>query len=256
MLDEQRESSEEAAPPAGGSPSGGPSTAITRAGRGGFLTPLRRSSVRRLLAGQAVSRLGDHFYLVALPWLVLRVVDAPLAFSLVLGTSAVPLGASTLAGGVLADRYGPRNLMLGADVLRLAVVGVLAACVLVFVPPLWLLITLASLLGLGGGLFYPASAAMMPFLVPEEELQPANSLDQLKLQTSNFVGPSVAGALLALTQLALGFVIDALTFAVSVASLFAIPLPKRTPGAPAAGRGGGLAALGEAFAFLRATPVL
>ncbi len=263
MLDEQRESREEAAPPAGGSPSGEPSTAITRAGRGGFLTPLRRSSVRRLLAGQTVSRLGDHFYFVALPWLVLRVVDAPLALSLVLGTSAVTLGASTLAGGVLADRYGPRNLMLGADVLRLAVVGVLAACVLVFVPPLWLLITLAALLGIGGGLFYPASAAMMPFLVPEEELQPANSLDQLALQTSNFVGPSVAGALLALTQLALGFVIDALTFAVSVASLFAIPLPKRTPattarpaGAPAAGRGGGLAALGEAFAFLRATPFL
>ncbi len=193
---------------------------------------------------------------VALPWLVLRVVDAPLALSLVLGTSAATLGASTLAGGVLADHYGPRNLMLGADVLRLAVVGVLAACVLVFVPPLWLLITLAALLGIGGGLFYPASAAMIPFLVPEEELQPANSLDQLTLQTSNFVGPSVAGALLALTQLALGFVIDALTFAVSVASLFAIPLPKRTPGAPAAGRGGGLAALGEAFAFLRATPFL
>ncbi len=63
MLDEQRESREEAAPPAGGSPGGEPSTATTGAGRGGFLTPLRRSSVRRLLAGQTVSRLGDHFYL-------------------------------------------------------------------------------------------------------------------------------------------------------------------------------------------------
>src|SRR5258708_31501811 len=166
MLAEQRESGEEAAPPAGGSRSGEPSTAITRAGRGGFLTPLRRSSVRRLLAGQTVSRLGDHFYFVALPWLVLRVVDAPLALSLVLGTSAVTLGASTLAGGVLADRYGPRNLMLGADVLRLAIVGVLAACVLVFVPPLWLLITLAALLGLGGGLFFPPSAPPSPFPRP------------------------------------------------------------------------------------------
>jgi hypothetical protein len=263
MLDEQRESREEAAPAADGSLGGETSAAIAAAGRGGFLTTLRRSSVRRLLAGQTVSRLGDHFYFVALPWLVLRVVDTSLALSLVLGTSAVTLGASTLVGGVLADRYGPRNLMLGADVLRLAVVGVLAACVLVFVPPLWLLVTLAALLGIGGGLFYPASAAMMPFLVPEEELQPANSLDQLALQTSNFVGPSIAGALLAVTQLALGFVIDALSFAVSVASLFAIPLPKRTTAAPArqageaaAGRGRGIAALGEAFAFLRATPFL
>lgn len=200
---------------------------------------------------------------MALPWLILRVVDAPLALALVLGTSTVCLGACTLVGGVLADRYGPRTIMLGADVLRLVVVGVLAACVLVFVPPLWLLITLAALLGIGGGLFYPASAAMIPFLVPEEELQPANSLDQLTLQTSNFVGPSVAGALLAVTQLALGFVIDALSFAVSVASLFAIPMPKRITatsarqkGEGAVGRGGGIAALGEAFAFLRATPFL
>src|SRR5258706_771055 len=254
MLDEQRESREEAARAADGSPGRETSAAIAAAGRGGFLTPLHRSSVRRLLAGQTISRLGDHFYFGALPWVVLRVVDAPLALSLVLGTSAVPLGASTLVGGVLADRSGPRNLMLGADVLRLAVVGVLAACVLVFGPPLWLLITLAALLGIGGGLFYPASAAMMPFLVPEEELQPANSPDHLTLQTSNFVGPSVAGALLAVAQLALGFLLDARSFAVSVASLFAIPLPKRTTAparqasAAAAGRGGGNAGPGEGCA--------
>src|SRR5258706_10204382 len=184
MLDEQRESREEAARAADGSPGRETSAAIAAAGRGGFLTPLHRSSVRRLLAGQTISRLGDHFYFVALPWLVLRVVDAPLALSLVLGTSAVTLGASTLVGGVLADRYGPRNLMLGADVLRLAVVGVLAACVLVFVPPLWLLITLAALLGTGGGALHPPSAALMPLLLPGGELQPPNSLHQLTLRTS------------------------------------------------------------------------
>src|SRR5258706_12733667 len=200
MLDEQRERREEAAPAADGSPGRETSAAIAAAGRGGFLTPLHRSSVRRLLAGQTISRLGDHFYFVALPWRVLRVVDAPLALSLVLGTSAVTLGASTLVGGVLPDRYGPRNLMLGADVLRLAVVGVLAACVLVFVPPLWLLITLAALLGIGGGVFYPASPPLIPFLRPGEQLQPRNSPPHLALQTRNPPRPPQPGAPAAATQ--------------------------------------------------------
>jgi MFS family permease len=217
-----------------------------------------------LLAGQTVSRFGDQFYFVALPWLVLRVSDSPIALSLVVGTAATTLGVFTVLGGVLADRFGPRRLMLCADALRLGIVSGLAATVLLGAVPLGILIALSALLGAGGGLFYPASAAMIPHLVPVDDLQAANGFDQLTMQTSNFVGPSIAGVVLAATRLAFGFVLDAISFAVSVLSLLAIRMPDRakltaTPQTEVeaiAGRSERRGGMGEALRFLRASPFL
>lgn len=229
--------------------------------RGGFLAPLRIANFRWLVAGQTISRLGDQFYFVAIPWLVLRVSDSPASLALVSGAAAAALGIFTLVGGVLADRYGPRALMLGSDVGRLLVIGVLGALAIVSTPPLWLLIALSALLGIGGGLFYPASAAMIPFLVPSDDLQAGNSFDQITNQIGNFLGPGIAGVLLGATRLAFGFVIDAITFAVSVISLAFIRVPRHGAShASADGKAekpkGGLKAVFEAFRFMFATPLL
>lgn len=232
-----------------------------------FFAPLRGASFRRLLLGQTVSRFGDQFYFVAIPWLVLRAGGGPAALSAVVGAAAVTLGIFTLAGGVLADRYGPRALMLGADLARLVIMGGLAALAILSTPPLWALIAISAALGVGGGLFYPASGAMIPYLVPEEDRQAANSFDQITMQTGNFVGPSVAGVLLTVTQLAFGFVLDAVSFLISVVTLFAIRMPARQAAASQPARTsredatqakgkGGLASLFEAVRYLRATPFL
>src|SRR5262249_25409200 len=189
------------------------------AGKGGFLAPLRVGNFRLLLAGQTVSRIGDQFFFIAIPWMVLRVTSEPLALALVVGSSAAAMGLFTLVGGVLADRFGPRLLMLGSDVARLVVISVLAALALFATPPLWTLVALSALLGVGGGLFYPASFAMTPSLVARDNLQAANSFEQLTTQVSNFAGPGLAGVVLGAAQLALGFVIDAASFVVSVVSL-------------------------------------
>ncbi len=228
----------------------------------GFFAPLRIANFRRLIAGQTVSRLGDQFYFVALPWLVLHVADSAGALALVSGVAAAMLGVFTLAGGVLADRYGPRALMLGADVARFITIAVLAALALLSTPPLWVLILISALLGIAGGLFYPASSAMVPFLLPASDLQAGNSFEQLTLQTSNFIGPGVAGVVLGATRLALGFVIDAVSFFVSVVSLFLIRVSRGTTAAvtsPQSARrasGNGLRDLAEAFRFLRASRYL
>lgn len=229
--------------------------------RGGFLAPLRIANFRWLVAGQTISRLGDQFYFVAIPWLVLRVSDSPASLALVTGASAAALGIFTLVGGVLADRFGPRTLMLGSDVGRLIVIGVLGALAIISTPPLWLLIALSALLGIGGGLFYPASAAMIPFLVPPDDLQAGNSFDQMTNQIGNFLGPGIAGAILGATRLAFGFVVDAITFAVSVFSLAFIRVPKheashRQADTAAEKPKGGVKSLFEAFRYLYATPFL
>ena len=253
-----------AEPDAPGGASSGEQADSATSGRmsGSFVAPLRVANFRRLLAGQTISRLGDQFYFVAIPWLVLHVTRAPLALSLVLGASAVTLGLFTLVGGVLADRFGPRALMLGSDTARLLImVALTAVAVFVPVPPLWSLVALSALLGIASGLFYPASSAITPHLVAADDLQAANSFEQLTLQTSNFVGPGVAGALLGVTRLALGFIVDAASFVASVVTLVFIRPPKRPTTPQSAGESApkpvsGLAALGEAARYLRRTPFL
>jgi len=230
--------------------------------KGSFLAPLRVGNFRLLLAGQTVSRIGDQFYFIAIPWLVLRVTNDPLALALVIGSSASAMGLFTLVGGVLADRFGPRALMLGSDVARLLIISVLAALAFLTTPPLWSLAVLSGLLGIGGGLFYPASFAMTPFLVRRDDLQAANSFEQLTNQVSNFAGPGLAGVVLGAAQLALGFVIDAASFIVSVLSLLFIRVKRHGVAgateekAQAAEGRGGLGGLGEAVRYLRRTPFL
>jgi MFS family permease len=220
--------------------------------RGAFLAPLRLASFRQLIGGQTISRLGDQFYFLAIPWLVLRITPSPLRLALVLGVAALALGLFTLAGGVLADRLGPRKLMITADVARLVIMAALAAlALLVAAPPLWSIVALSALLGVFSGLFYPASGAMTPHLVPQEDLQAANSYEQLTFQASNFVGPALAGALLSATRLAFGFVIDAASFAVSVLTLATIRMPAHSlESTRAAQAEGSMASLGAAIRFL------
>jgi hypothetical protein len=232
-----------------------------------FFAPLRIANFRRLIAGQTISRLGDQFYFIAIPWLILRTTSDPLVLALVLGLSSLTLGVFTLVGGVLADRYGPRTLMLGSDSARFVIMGILAGLAIFSTPPLWLIGLLAALLGVAGGLFYPASGAMTPHLVPTEDLQAANSFEQLTFQSSNFVGPGIAGVVLSATRLTFGFVVDAVSFLASVISLAFIHMPPRLPSpseSPTSDSAtknqnqnqSGIAAFVDALRFLRSTPFL
>jgi hypothetical protein len=242
-----------------------PSLPTKKKGGLAFFAPMRIGNFRLLISGQTISRLGDQFYFIAIPWLVLRATSNPIALSLILGLSSITLGVFTLIGGVLADRYGPRNLMLGSDTARLLIMSVLAALALFSNPPLWEIGLLSALLGLAGGLFYPASGAMTPHLVPVEDLQAANSFEQLTFQSSNFVGPGIAGVILSATRLTFGFVVDAVSFLASVISLAAIRMPTARKeassqsdqkGGEEGKKQGGLAAFAAALAFLRSTPFL
>ncbi|MGO8946244.1 MAG: MFS transporter [Ktedonobacterales bacterium] len=230
-----------------------------------FFAPIRIANFRRLIAGQTISRLGDQFYFIAIPWLVLRANGSPITLALVLGISSLTLGLFTLIGGVLADRYGPRTLMLGSDSARFVIMSVLAGLAIFADPPLWAIGALSALLGVAGGLFYPASGAMTPHLVPTENLQAANSFEQLTFQSSNFVGPGIAGVILGVTRLTFGFAVDAVSFLASVFSLALIKMPthpESTSGSPAAGRASEsrnqspIAAFAAAVGFLRTTPFL
>jgi MFS family permease len=188
----------------------------------GIFAPLRNRRFALYFAGQLQSQIGDGIFVVALPFLILRKGGG----SVHLGEVLACYGAARLAvlqvGGTLVDRYGARPVMLGADLLRAAVVFGLAGLVTVARVPLWPLIAFAVPFGVLDGLFRPASFAFIPQIVPDSELPAANALNTTMQSSAVIIGPAIGGALVAGLPSSAAFFIDAVTFALSSLTLYAI----------------------------------
>jgi MFS family permease len=195
-------------------------------------TVLRNYNFRLLWIGQSTSLLGDQFFMIALPWLVLRLTDDPLALGITLALIGTPRAIFMLVGGAVTDRYSPRSVMLVSDILRLLLTALLAIVILAAWMQLWMLYLAALAFGVISGFFNPASGAIMPMLVKPDELVVSNSIYQGTSYLFSFIGPVLAGGLIAwfghstlggtsaeMTGIAAAIGFDALTFLVSVVTL-------------------------------------
>lgn len=207
------------------------------AGEATAATPKAKSvfSVRdfRLLwVGEAVSTLGDQFALIALPWLALLLTGDAFALGTVLALMALPRALFMLIGGAYVDRLSPRLVMLGSNVVRLAAVGVLGVVVLEGAATVWMLYAFGLVFGIADAFFYPAQTAMVPDLVDDAQLQPANGIVQGTAQFTGLIGPAAAGLVIAafagtsggpgITGVGIALLFDAATFVVSLVTLLFI----------------------------------
>src|SRR6266704_4728719 len=172
-------------------------TAIGRSLRSG---PLAVRSFRLLAGGQFASTIGDFCYAVALPWLVLSARGGAILLGTILACYGVPRTVLIPAGGVLADKVGPRTLMLAADAVRCVMVAGLAVLAARHVASLAALGPIAALIGAGEGLFIPASFAIMPSLLGGKQLAAGNAISTAMVQAGSLLGPALGGALVAATH--------------------------------------------------------
>jgi MFS family permease len=187
-----------------------------------LLAPLRERRFAQYLIGQLLSQVGDGIYLVTLPFVVLNQGGGPGNLGVVLACYGAARLAFFPVGGALVDRLGARPVMLAADALRaLVVLGfvVLAAYGRI---PLWAMIAVAVPFGILGGIFMPASFAVLPQIVRRESLAPGNSLIQIMQSTSRIVGPGLGGTLVGSLKSGVGLLVDSITFLVSSLTLLAI----------------------------------
>jgi len=199
---------------------------------GDSLGVLRRRDFRLLFVGQGVSVLGDRMVAVALAFAVLEVGGSASELGLVLGLAWAPLVVTVLAGGVVADRTSRRGVMVAADLVRVVSQGAMAALVIAGEAEVWMLAALAGITGGATGFFNPASTGLLPEVVPDEELQPANALRSTAVSASEILGPIVAGAIVAAAGAGWAIAVDAGTFAVSAVSLMMLRPPARERRAP------------------------
>jgi MFS family permease len=180
---------------------------------------------RLLFAGSTTSLLGDQFALIATPWLVLKLTGDPLTLGIVLALEGIPRAVFMLIGGAVTDRVSPRVVMLLSDIIRLILTGLMVSVVLTNTVQMWMVYAFSLGFGLVAGFAVPAANSIVPMLVEKEDLQAGNSIVMGTGQLVQFVGPTIAGILIggySTSSLGIGlaFVIDALTFAVSVVCLW------------------------------------
>ena len=190
--------------------------------RSGLLAPLRYRDFRVLWAGMTVSLVGDGVFLIAIAWESYTLWNAPAALAIVSIGMTLPTIVFLLLGGVVSDRHDRRRVMACADGLRAAAVGLLAVLVFTGALHLWELVALVAVYGAGTAFFTPAFEAIIPDLLPAEELPAANALDQFVRPIAlRLVGPVVGGGLLAIST-GVAFAVDALSFVATLAAVLAI----------------------------------
>jgi MFS family permease len=226
---------------------------------------LRSRPFQLLAGGQFVSNIGDGLYAVALPWYVLSHHGGAVLLGTVLAAYGIPRTCLIMVGGHLSDRIRPWTVMMAADLGRLVLAGGLAALAATRRPEFLALAPIAFGLGAGEGLFLPASYAIMPKLVADDQLQSGNGLLSASTQLAVFAGPALGGAVVAALSSAAGFGLDALTFGVSALTLWRLGATVAARSAARAAPADGGPGLGDAgpvpgpprlSAFVRREPVV
>jgi MFS family permease len=181
---------------------------------------------RRAYLANAVSQLGNAFQFVALMWFAV-VSAGPLGVVAVRLVDALPALLFGLHGGVAADRWDRRRMMIAADLVRGVVLVPVAVAGIAGNVPLWALVGAAFVLTTAASYFTPAFGALLPSIVGRTNVQRANGLvgaTNAGLQTA---GMAAAAALLGVVSVGTFFAINAASFFVSAAFVTRIrPRPK------------------------------
>ncbi|MFI6793412.1 MFS transporter [Nonomuraea sp. NPDC050383] len=168
-----------------------------------------------LLGGFLTSSLGTWIYRLALPLLVYDLTGSPLGTGVVYVVEYVPYLLLGMVGGVLADRFDRRRLLVLGDVVSGVVTLVLATMVTLGVRRLWPLYLVALLLAAVDPLYQPAFRAVLPSLVPPERLPQANARVHIGEHAVNTAGPVAGGALVAAFGYQAAVYVDAGSFLLS-----------------------------------------
>jgi len=227
---------------------------ITNAPSGTIRAALRYPDFRWLVSGLAVSQIGDWLYNLALVVLVYDRTHSALWAGVTTAARVVPVVVLGPLGGVLADRFDRRRIMIACDLARMGFMVLLAA-VAAFRLPVVLAPVIAAAATAAAAPYLPCVAAVTPRVVDDADLPGANAARSAVTGAGIILGPALGGVLLLLGSAASAFALNALTFALSALAVLAIRAdgafaPRRAGERP----GGLLREVAQGAAALRAHP--
>jgi MFS family permease len=214
---------------------------------------LRIRNYRLYYTGQIISNSGTWMQSIAQAWLVLKLTNSGTALGLVVALQSLPVLVLGPFGGVLADRFPKRKLLIITQSAFGALALILGTLVATGVVRLWMVAALAFCFGLINVIDNPTRQSFVVEMVGESELKNAVTLYSSLVNLSRIIGPTIAGILIATIGLAPCFFINGLSYGAVVIMLLVLRASELHPAVRLAGtRGQVLAGL----RYVWATPVL
>ena len=174
--------------------------------------PLARPLFRALWIASTASHIGSYMTDVGQGWLMATLTPSPLVVSLLLTAESLPFFALGLPAGALADIVDRRRLLIVTQLAMAVAVGTLAVITLTGIVTPWTLLTLAFALGIATALNDPAWYAVIPELVPGDEIAAGVTLSGVGINVARTLGPALGGLVVAVTGPGVVFALDALSF--------------------------------------------
>lgn len=217
------------------------------------LLPLRHQTFRRLWIASVIAWLGTWLQNTGAGWLMTILAPDPLIVAMVQAATIMPVFLLALPGGALADIVDRRVFLIGTQTWTILAASVLAAMTLAGgMSASWLLV-LTFAIGIGSALTAPAWSAVVPELVPREDLVQAIALNGIGYNLTRAVGPALAGFLILLGGTSLAFSLYACSIVAVIAALVVWKRSRRFTGMP---REPLISAMRAGVRFVRHTPAI
>jgi MFS family permease len=217
------------------------------------LVPLRNATFRGLWTANVVAWLGTWLQNTGAGWLMTSLAPQPLIVAMVQAATIMPVFLLALPGGALADIVDRRIFLIGAQFWTMLAAAVLALLTLAHLMTAFWLLAFTFCIGIGSALTAPAWSAIVPELVPREDLVQAIALNGIGFNLTRAIGPALAGFLILLGGSSLAFSLYAVSIVAVLVSLFTWRRGRRFTGLP---REHLLSAMRAGVRFVRNTPAI
>src|SRR6266581_725649 len=216
-------------------------------------TVLRNRNYSLLFWGQLISSAGTQMQVVAVAWQVYLLTHSAIALGLIGLVQAIPRLIFSLVGGVFADVFDRRRMLIVIEIVLALTSAVLALCTAFHVINMVIIYIVVLIAASVSSFEFPARQAIIPTLVRREEMSDALSLSMVMMQLTFIIGPTVGGFAIAWIGVANTYWFDVISYFVVIGSLLLMIVP-RIPAEKRAQAGFG--ALVDGMKFLRAHPVI
>lgn len=214
---------------------------------------LRNRNYALLFWGQLISAAGTQMQVVAVAWQVYLLTHSAIALGLIGLVQAIPRLLFSLVGGVFADVFDRRKMLLVIEITMVSTSAILALCTIFHVINMFIIYTVVLVAASVSAFEFPTRQAVIPTLVPREQMPDAMSLSMVMMQLTFVIGPTLGGFIIAWWGVANTYWIDVISYFVVISSLLLMVIP-RVPVEIRAQAGVG--ALVDGMRFLRAHPII
>jgi predicted MFS family arabinose efflux permease len=197
--------------------------------------------------GACASTIGTFVQQFAQSWLVYDLTKNPFYLGLDLFLGQLPIMVFSLFGGVFADRLDRRKMLLASQYIQMACAFLLAVLFLTHTVKVWHIFTLSFIVGLGQSFGGPAYSALLPTLVPADDLSNAIAMNSIQFNLARVIGPTIGGLAYSVLGATWCFTLNGLSYFAVIASLFSI----RVKFVPPKTQQRVLSSMGEGIRFIR-----